>query len=75
MQIVLLQQLQPRQMCHSFGHRSENYIDIVGVVVVVVVVVVVSPAGLIRSNVTVSDQEIDCGSFENVGQSHNSVAL
>lgn len=71
MQIVLLQQLQPRQMCHSFGHRSENHIDIVGVVVVVVV----SPAGLIRSNVTVSDQEIDCGSFENVGQSHNSVAL
>lgn len=63
MQIVLLQQLQPRQMCHSFGHRSENHIDIVGVVVVVVV----SPAGLIRSNVTVSDQEIDCGSFEKSG--------
>lgn len=72
MQIVLLQQLQPRQMCHSFGHRSENHIDIV---VVVAVVVVVSPAGLIRSNVTVSDQEIDCGSLENVGQSHNSIAL
>lgn len=64
MQIVLLQQLQPQQMCHSFGHRSENHIDIVGVVVVVVVV---SPAGLIRSNVTVSDQEIDCGSFEKSG--------
>lgn len=63
MQIVLLQQLQPRRMCHSFGHRSENHIDIVGVVVVVVV----SPAGLIRSNVTVSDQEIDCGSFGKSG--------